>query len=439
MREVAVVQINQETQAIIDSLSDPVLILGSRQGRFVACNTAFVRELGFFGESFEGRSFIRMPQFTRPIRRGMLALYLGAKHRKDDQSPFFFPYADPQGNLKTLSATADILNCGGGECVLLQLRVIRPADAVLPQQIEDLAAFKALVDMTREPWMEFRPHVPIAPMALDNEERLGHLLNLGREFVVHRASDTAQKMFGQKNSEGELPVFSLAGKDFISLFYREEDALRFLDMLSNVGQLRAHTTLIDGSGDIVEVEMSCSVRFGTGDAVTALYCIPRVLEQNRSSRIPDSAVGQEHEFIFSQPFLGLGQLVPLQPLARPDPANADDVLDGYLDNSLLIAANDALADLYGVHRNSLLMQPMSRLFPERSAGIHVLRELFVTRHSSFADSDEETGEIRRTALFKAIFNNADQLVRIFVAVSPQAYRLREQHSGQKPRSTPSFI
>lgn len=439
MREVAVVQTNQETQAIIDSLSDPILILGSRQGRFVACNTAFVRELGFFDGGFEGRFFIRMPQFTRPVRRGMLDLYFRTKHRKDDQKPFVFPYVDPQGDLKTISATANVLNYGGRECVLLQLRVIRPADTFLPQQAEDLAAFKALVDMTREPWMEFRPHVPIEPVILDNEERLGHLLNLGREFVVHQASDTAQKMFGRKHSKEETPEFSLAGKDFMSLFYREEDALMFLDMLSNVGQLRAHTTVVDSSGDLVEVEMTCSVRFGPGEVITALYCIPRILDQNRNSRTLDSAIGQEHEFIFAQPFLGLGQLVPLQPLTRPAPSNADDVLNDYLDNILLIAANDALADLHGVQKNSLLMQPMARLFPDRSAGIHVLRELFVTRHSSFATYDEATGELQKVTLFKAIFSNADQILRIFLATSPQPYGLKEHHGKQRPRSAPLFI
>ena len=147
---------------------------------------------------------------------------------------------------------------------------------------------------------------------------------------------------------------------------------------------------------------------------------------------------QEHDFIFAQPFLGIGRLVPLQPLARPDAENADKMLDGYLDNVLLISANNALADIHGVPKNSLLMQPLARLFPERSAGVQVLKELFVTRKSSFADYDEETGELRRLTLFKAVFNNADHMVRIFLASSLQPQGFQEEH-GNHPRSALSFI
>ena len=52
------VQISRETQAIIDSLSDPVLIIGPRMGRILACNAAFIRELGFFGESVLDRKSV---------------------------------------------------------------------------------------------------------------------------------------------------------------------------------------------------------------------------------------------------------------------------------------------------------------------------------------------------------------------------------------------
>ena len=184
--------------------------------------------------------------------------------------------------------------------------------------------------------------------------------------------------------------------------------------------------------------MTCSVRFGTGDVIAALYCTPRRQGQNRNAKSLDVVSRQEHDFIFAQPFLGIGRLVPLQPLARPDAENADDVLNGYLDNVLLISANNALADIHGVPKNSLLMQPLARLFPERSAGVQVLKELFVTRKSSFADYDEETGELRRLTLFKAVFNNADHMVRIFLASSLQPQGFQEEH-GNHPRSAPSFI
>ena len=84
--------LNQETQALINSLPDPILIieLGPRRGRVVAYNTAFVHELGAFEGNFEGRSFIRMPQFTRTDRRGLMQLLFRAKNRKDDRTFFVF-------------------------------------------------------------------------------------------------------------------------------------------------------------------------------------------------------------------------------------------------------------------------------------------------------------------------------------------------------------
>lgn len=430
-------QTSRETQAIIDSLSDPILIMESRRGRVLACNAAFIHELGFSEENFKGKPFIRLPQFTRAVRHGMLDLYFRAK-RRDGKHPFTFQYADPKGSLKTISATADLLDYEGQSCVLAHLHVLRSSETGLLQQLEEIAAFNALVQMTREPWMEFRSRSPVAPMPCDSEDRTGYLTNLGRELVVHRASGAAQELLGGKNSETGGAGPSLIGKDFISLFCRNEDALSFLDMLSNVGQLRAPTLLTDGSGGSVEVEMTCSVRFGTGDAIAALYCTPRRQGQNRNAKSLDVVSRQEHDFIFAQPFLGIGRLVPLQPLARPDAENADKMLDGYLDNVLLISANNALADIHGVPKNSLLMQPLARLFPERSAGVQVLKELFVTRKSSFADYDEETGELRRLTLFKAVFNNADHMVRIFLASSLQPQGFQEEH-GNHPRSAPSFI
>ena len=372
-------QINRETQAIIDSLSDPVLIIGPRMGRILACNAAFIRELVFSEESIKGRSFIRIPQLTRPIRHGLLALYFRAKHNRDEKTPFVFQCADPQGNPKTISATVDILNCDGRELIMAHLHAVLPTDAVLSHQAEDIVAFNAFADMTLEPWLEFRPRSQNVPMLLDNEDRISYLMNLGREFVVHKASKAARRLFGQDAPSLGVFDFPLKGKGFMSFFYRDDDALRFLDMLSKVGQLQALTTMVGESGEILEVEMSCSVHFGTKDTVTALYCIPRRIEQDRDLIVQHSVSGQEQDFIFSQPFLGLGRMVPLQPLTRPHHANADTVLNGYLDDILLTNANDALGELYGVEKNALLMHSMPVLFPDRSAAVQVLRELFVTR------------------------------------------------------------
>ena len=434
--------LNQETQALINSLPDPILIieLGPRRGRVVAYNTAFVHELGAFEGNFEGRSFIRMPQFTRTDRRGLMQLLFRAKNRKDDRTPFVFQYSDPKGKLKTLSAAVEILHHAGRECALLYLRVVL-SNAVTSQQAEDMAAFNILIDMTRDPCLEFRPRIPIPPDLFDKdkEDRLVLLRSLGHEFIVHKSNGAAQNLFGPKNA-GNVPAGStLVGRSFISLFHREMDALMFLDMLVSTGQLRAPVALLNGNGRVVETEMACSARFGTGDTIAAIYCIPRLIEQNRNIQAQNGMDSQEQDFLFTQPFIGLGHLVPLQPLVRPNPEEADAVLDRYLNEILLVNTNDTLGKLYGVHKNNLLMQHMTHLFPYRSAGIQVLKELFVTRTSSFATYNEDTGEFMRIALFKAIFNKADQLVRILLAVSTQACESFERHSNQKLSSTPSFI
>ncbi len=429
-------QINRETQAIIDSLSDPVLVISSKMRRILACNAAFVHELGFLDENIKGRSFIRIPQLTRPIRHGLLELYFRAKRSRDDKTPFVFQFADPQGSLKTISATVDILIFDGEEFILAYLHIVLPTDIALSHQAEDIAAFNAFADMTQEPWLEFRPRSQDVSM-LFNEE--AQLVTLGQEFVVHKASKAARKLFGQDVTGLGLSDFPLKGKSFMSFFYREEAALRFLDMLSKVGQLQAPTTLVGESGEALEVEMSCSVHFGTEDTITALYCIPRRIEQDRDLIVQHSVSGQEQDFIFSQPFLGLGRMVPLQPLVRPHPTNADTVLNGYLNDILLTNVNDALVEFYGVEKNALLMQSMPFLFPNRSAAVQVLRELFVTRQSSFATYREDTGELLRIALFKAVFNDADHMTRIFLAVSPQVYGLPERRETRKLRSVPSFI
>ena len=429
-------QINRETQAIIDSLSDPVLVISSKMRRILACNAAFVHELGFLDENIKGRSFIRIPQLTRPIRHGLLELYFRAKRSRDDKTPFVFQFADPQGSLKTISATVDILIFDGEEFILAYLHIVLPTDIALSHQAEDIAAFNAFADMTQEPWLEFRPRSQDVSM-LFNEE--AQLVTLGQEFVVHKASKAARKLFGQDVTGLGLSDFPLKGKSFMSFFYQEEAALRFLDMLSKVGQLQAPTTLVGESGEALEVEMSCSVHFGTEDTITALYCIPRRIEQDRDLIVQHSVSGQEQDFIFSQPFLGLGRMVPLQPLVRPHPTNADTVLNGYLNDILLTNINDALVEFYGVEKNALLMQSMPFLFPNRSAAVQVLRELFVTRQSSFATYREDTGELLRIALFKAVFNDADHMTRIFLAVSPQVYGLPERRETRKLRSVPSFI
>ena len=316
------------------------------------------------------------------------------------------------------------------------LHVVLPTDAVLSHQAEDIAAFNAFADMTQEPWLEFRPRSQGVPMLFQEEDLLE---NLGQELIVHKASKAARKLFSQGDPSLERTDLPLRGKSFMSFFYREETALRFLDMLSKVGQLQAPTTLVGESGEPLEVEMSCSVQFGVEDAITALYCIPSRIEQNRDPIVQHSVSGQEQDFIFSQPFLGLGRMVPLQPLVRPQPANADTVLNGYLDNILLTNANDALGELYGVEKNALLMRSMPFLFPDRSAAVQVLKELFVTRQSSFATYRKNTGELLRVALFKAVFNDADLMTRIFVAVSPQIYGIPERREARKPHSVPSFI
>ena len=138
---------------------------------------------------------------------------------------------------------------------------------------------------------------------------------------------------------------------------------------------------------------------------------------------------QIRDFAFNQPFLGVGQLVPQHPLKRPEAESAEAELEKLVNSILLVAANDALLKLHNARKSQFLMQPMSSLFPNALHAVAVLRELFVTKESSFALYDGN-GTLQHITIFKAIFNDADELVRILISTSNHSEGIEEHYNNQ---------
>ena len=125
--------------------------------------------------------------------------------------------------------------------------------------------------------------------------------------------------------------------------------------------------------------------------------------------------------------------MPKRPLRRPDAASVenalvDPLLDSMLDSLVLMTINEAMIKIRGAAKNQLLMQPLSTLFPHRTQAVQVLRELFVTRESSYAHYDEEN-RLNHISIFKAIFNDADEMTCVFVVTSPQTGEVKERYNN----------
>ena len=116
---------SQEIQAVIEALPDPVLILAPNRGRVLAYNKAFVDKWGFAEETFMDKPFLKMPQFSRAIQRGLIGVYAKARHRRAEIAPFSFCYPDMKGFLKTFSASASPIEEAGSvdvPCVMLRFQ-----------------------------------------------------------------------------------------------------------------------------------------------------------------------------------------------------------------------------------------------------------------------------------------------------------------------------
>ena len=433
---------SQEMQAIINTISDPILIIGPSRGRLVACNKAFVDEWGFSEDTFMDRSFLRLPQFSRTILRGLIRIYTRARHRKAKIDPYVFQLPHSDGTLRTISATASPLDgtLSGERCVILRFQILPSVSPDDMQRQEDAVAFNIFADISQEPWLEFRPSIPILAPHFEDGDKTSRLAAIGHRLHLHRASKSAVNFYGLQavrpnNSSSSDANGKKNERHFLSFFYREEDALRLLDILTTIGFVKAGTSLVDRRGQVMDAEISCAIQFGVGNTITALYCIFHFSEDVVKYRDMLNENRREKEFILNQPFLGVGQLVPKHPLDRPDAVSADEELENYLDTILLMAANDALIGLHGMQKQHFMMRSMPALFPERTSAVLVLKELFVTRQTSFATYDDE-GALKNISIFKAVFNNSDQLIRIHIASSPHSLGFAERYNNLPVEAEP---
>ena len=425
---------SQEMQAVIEALPDPILILAPNRGRVLAYNKAFVDKWGFVEETFMDKPFLKMPQFSRAIQRGLIGIYARARHRRAKIAPFSFCYPDKKGFLKTFSASASPIEEAGNVAapsVMLRFQELPQTDEATIRAQEDAAAFNIFTDITDEPWLEFRPPLPIIAPGIEDGDRRDQLVQIGKHLRLARASKAAIHFYGlvERDTESADGTIKLKEKDFPSFFSRSEDACRMLDILTTIGFIRARSALLDRKGNVIEAEVSCASQFGQGNSLTAIYCIFHFSEEMINCRNAFREGQQMRDFTFNQPFLGLGQLVPQRPLKRPEAESAEAELGKLVNSILLVATNDALLKLHNAQKSRFLMQPMSVLFPNTSHAVAVLRELFVTRESSFALYDGN-GTLQHITIFKAIFNDADELVRILISTSDHSQGIEEHYNNQ---------
>lgn len=409
---------NHGILTLINALSDPVLLIGPNKGQILAANDAFTDEWGLLRKDLDGRSFLRLKCFSRGVRRGFVGIYARAR-RGDAKIPaYFFHYEDMSRNIRTISVTARPIEAllspvSGRMCVMMHFNIMPPAVSNSFKNRDELEAFEILSDITSEPWLEFRPSAEHDIMEDDLSARTDALSLMARRLHLFRANRHARHTYGL-SQDGGTGGSSLKDKTFLSFFNRKEDGLRMLDILSSIGFIRTETSLVGANGRVINAEVSCAVKFGMGDSIEALYCIFRVSENLSKYNDTISALQHERSFAFSQPFAGFAQLVPRQPLERPEPEDIEKRLALYMKMTLITAANDAMLDIYNTPKEQFLMRDMNCIFHSADMGISVLKDLFVTRSSSVTMYGR-SGRADRHLKFGALFDNADRIVRIFVA------------------------
>jgi|GEM_PF-2271248 len=409
--------------SFINALPDAVLILDKRRGKVVAANEVFFKFTGFAKGVFQDTPFYKLPFNSKEVRHGLLRLFFKAS-REDGGGSYVFAHVCPNGSVMDVYAYAVKAVLGEGEYIVFSLK--QAMEQTAEDDADSLKFYKALA---YEPYMEFRPnsHVPVVE---EQENRMVFLQMLGESLRVKFSNSAADKFY--QGSRG-----SLEGQTFLSLFNRESDAIRFLDMLAAVGQMRAETTVNTYKDFAVQVEMNCMVKFDDDDdAIAVLYCSQRDLSgyQRYKTIIGDSRF--EMEFMFNQPFLGFAFLVPPHPLERPKIENLDATLDEMLNRITVVRANQAMTEIYETDKSKFLMKPMVGLFYDPGAARQVLKELFVMRETSFGTYkvDNEEG-CDRVSICRATFDDADRLTGIFVVSSSYNCGYHPRHTGAQPSGT----
>jgi hypothetical protein len=261
----------------------------------------------------------------------------------------------------------------------------------------------------------------------EQDERMSYLKFLGDALRVKFANEAAIALY---RGEGGF----LIGETFASFFNKEDDALRFLDMLAVVGQMKAET-VVNTYSRIAQVEMHCVVKFNEEGSIDALYCAQRDLTGHQRYKEIIGGSQVEMDFAFNQPFTGFAFLAPPAPIERPQADNVDAKLDDILDQVLIMRANQAMVDIYNTDKARFLMKPMRELFADTNTARQVMKELFVMRTTSverYAPSEETVENIlERISIFRAIFDNADRMNGVFVATSKDDRYYKARHSNKK--------
>ncbi|NLL36005.1 MAG: PAS domain-containing protein [Fretibacterium sp.] len=435
-------QLSTQTQAILDAMSEAILVVGEKEGQIIGCNKAFLLEAKTRAEDLIGTSLIRLSQFTRGVRHELASLYIKALHNRDEGGSFRFRKLFEENEEREYLVSARSVQFPEATGVLFRL-LPEPPQSVEPVGLwagsDEETSGKVFLEMTGEAWMEFRPRERITLKSSSLEDRRDYLRQLGRSFFVYSSSESAKSFYCREPKSPDVLPAPLTEKNFPSFFCQEDDSLRFLDMLASVGQIRANTLLVEGSGKIVEAELSCLASTSEDGELKAIYCISKNHEELKRYKLMLNDTRMEQDFYIHQPFMGQGRLMAVSPIERPSAANVEERLAQLVEQLRIVGANDLLASFYGLSKGSLLMRPMSRLFPEGPYATQILKELFVTRTSSFAEYDLERDELKHLLLFKAFFDNADRLTKILVAASRSGDNFRARHSNRSDALLSSFI
>jgi PAS domain-containing protein len=417
---------SQELSPIIDAfnaLPDGVLIISPKRGKIVGVNSVFFELSGISETELLDVQLINLPFFKKRIKQGLLRLFVKAIHGKGHGVSFSFPFVNPEKMVKNILATADRFTMADQEYIVFVFKELPPQEILITGG-DDAASWKAYLGLAYEPYIEFRPLVPLEPFR-EHDERMAYLRFVGDALRVKIANRAAITFY--RGSEGFL-----SGVPFVSFFNNEDDALRFLDMLAAVGQMKAETA-VNTYNKIAQVEMHCVVKFDDQEgAIAAVYCGQRDLTGHQRYEAIIGGSRMEMDFVFNQPFTGFAFLAPQNPIERPRADNVDPQLDEILNQILIVRANEAMVDIYHTDKSRFLMKPMRELFVDPNIARQVMKELFVMRTSSverYASSDEE--EFERVSIFRAMFDNADRMLGVFVATSRdyRDYKARHKSGG----------
>ncbi|MDR1376024.1 MAG: hypothetical protein LBJ22_00820, partial [Synergistaceae bacterium] len=216
----------RDVSLIIDAfnaLPDGVLLISTKRAKIVGANSVFFERSGLSENDLVDVSLIDIPFFKKRIKRGLLRLFVKAIHGRGHEVSFSFPYVNPGKTVKNMLAVARRFMVADHEYIVFTFKEI-PSQEILIAGGDDVASWKAYLDLAYEPYMEFRPIAFIEPFHEQNE-RMSYLKFMGDALRVKFANGAAAAFYREDGG-------FLIGETFASFFNREDDALRFLDMLA---------------------------------------------------------------------------------------------------------------------------------------------------------------------------------------------------------------